>query len=161
MLQKHRLTIPVLTAEDAILAADCGAHGIVVSNHGGRQLDGAMSTLDALEEIVAAVKGRIQIHLDGGIRRGSDIFKAIALGADHCWVGRIPIWGLAVSWTNPPEPARLLTSQYDGERGVTLGLNLLQEELTLTMALCGCSKLSDITPGHLARLRANGLFAKL
>lgn len=70
----------------------------MVSNHGGRQLDGAMSTLDALEEIVGAVKGRIQIHLDGGIRRGSDIFKAIALGADHCWVGRIPIWGLAVSW---------------------------------------------------------------
>jgi (S)-2-hydroxy-acid oxidase len=87
----------VLTAEDALLAAESGVHGIIVSNHGGRQLDGAISTFDALEDIVTAVKGRIQIHFDGGIRRGSDIFKAIALGADYCWVGRIPVWGLAVS----------------------------------------------------------------
>lgn len=89
--------ISVMTAEDALLAADAGVHGIIVSNHGGRQLDSVCATLDALEDIVAAVKGRIQIHVDGGIRRGSDIFKAIALGADYCWVGRIPIWGLAVS----------------------------------------------------------------
>lgn len=86
-----------MTAEDALLAADAGVHGIIVSNHGGRQLDSVCSTLDVLPEIVGAVKGRIQVHVDGGIRRGSDIFKALALGADYCWVGRIPIWGLAVS----------------------------------------------------------------
>lgn len=96
-----------MTAEDALLAADAGVHGIIVSdllghpltqisNHGGRQLDTVLSGLDALEEIAAVVKGRLQIHVDGGIRRGSDIFKALALGADYCWVGRIPIWGLAV-----------------------------------------------------------------
>ncbi|BEJ12495.1 hypothetical protein CspHIS471_0209550 [Cutaneotrichosporon sp. HIS471] len=135
----------ILTAEDALLAAESGVHGIIVSNHGGRQLDGAISTFDALEDIVTAVKGRIQIHFDGGIRRGSDIFKALAMGADYCWVGRIPVWGLA----------------YDGENGVSLALKLLYDELLITMALCGCSKLSDIRRSHLARLRGDGTFAKL
>lgn len=67
-----------------------------MSTHGGRQLDGAIAALDVLAEVVDAVAGRIQVHFDSGIRRGSDIFKALAIGADYCWVGRIPIWGLAV-----------------------------------------------------------------
>ena len=89
----------VLTAEDALEALDIGAHGIIVSNHGGRQLDGAVSTLDALPGIVEAIHGRMKIHIDSGIRRGSDVFKALALGADFCWMGRMPIWGLAVSFS--------------------------------------------------------------
>lgn len=87
----------VLTAEDTELAVEYGCEGIVVSNHGGRQLDGVMATLDALPECVKAARGRIKIHVDGGFRSGTDIFKALALGADCCWVGRPAIWGLAVS----------------------------------------------------------------
>lgn len=130
----------ILTGEDAALAVEAGADGIVVSNHGGRQLDGAMATLDALPEIVAAVKGRIPVHIDGGIRRGSDIFKALALGADHCWVGRIPLWGLA----------------YKGEEGVRIALNILHDEFRTVMALMGCTKIEDIKPEHLARFGPDG-----
>lgn len=135
----------ILTAEDAELAIEAGADGIVVSNHGGRQLDGAMSTLDALPEIVAAVRGRIPVHIDGGIRRGSDIFKALALGADHCWVGRIALWGLA----------------YKGEEGVSIALNILHDEFRLVMALMGCKTVKDIKPEHLARMAPDGTFRKL
>lgn len=130
----------ILTGEDAALAVEAGADGIVVSNHGGRQLDGAMATLDALPEIVEAVKGRIPLHIDGGIRRGSDIFKALALGADHCWVGRIPLWGLA----------------YKGEAGVSIALNILHDEFRTVMALMGCTKIEDIKPEHLARFGPDG-----
>jgi (S)-2-hydroxy-acid oxidase len=87
----------VLTAEDTLKAIEMGCDGIIVSNHGGRQLDGVPATLDALPECVVAAEGRIRIHVDGGIRSGTDIFKALALGAEHCWVGRPAIWGLAVS----------------------------------------------------------------
>jgi len=87
----------VLTAEDTELAVKYGCDGIVVSNHGGRQLDGVMATIDALPECVEAARGRISIHVDGGFRTGTDIFKALALGADCCWVGRPALWGLAVS----------------------------------------------------------------
>ncbi len=87
----------VLTAEDTDLAVKYGCDGIVVSNHGGRQLDGVMATIDALPECVEAARGRISIHVDGGFRTGTDIFKALALGADCCWVGRPALWGLAVS----------------------------------------------------------------
>ncbi len=76
--------------------------GIVVSNHGGRQLDGMTSTLDALPDVVDAVAGRIPVHFDGGIRRGSDVFKALALGADFCFVGRVALWGLAVGADSGP-----------------------------------------------------------
>jgi len=87
----------VLTAEDTELAVKHGCDGIIVSNHGGRQLDGVMATLDALSECVEAAEGRIKVHVDGGFRSGTDVFKALALGADCCWVGRPAIWGLAVS----------------------------------------------------------------
>ncbi|KAI6919226.1 FMN-dependent dehydrogenase [Hortaea werneckii] len=87
----------VLSPEDVTLAIKHGIDGIVVSNHGGRQLDGVPATLDALRECALTAGSRIPIAVDGGIRRGSDIFKAIALGACHVFVGRIPIWGLAVS----------------------------------------------------------------
>jgi len=86
----------ILSAEDAVLAMKHGVDGIVISNHGGRQLDGVSPTLDALTECAAVTQGRIPIHVDGGIRKGTDIFKALALGADCCWVGRPVIWGLAV-----------------------------------------------------------------
>ena len=78
------------------MAIRYGIAGIVVSNHGGRQLDGVPATIDALPECAAAAKGRIKIAIDGGIRRGSDVFKALALGADFCFMGRVPLWGLAV-----------------------------------------------------------------
>lgn len=74
-----------------------GLDGIIISNHGGRQLDGVPASIDALADCARLVQGRIKIGLDGGIRRGTDIFKAIALGADCCFIGRIPLWGLAVS----------------------------------------------------------------
>jgi (S)-2-hydroxy-acid oxidase len=85
-----------MTAEDTLLAMSYKVDGIIISNHGGRQLDGSPATLDALVECVDAAKGSIPIHVDGGFRRGSDIFKALALGADCCWVGRVALWGLAV-----------------------------------------------------------------
>lgn len=111
----------VYTPEDVALAIRYGLDGIIISNHGGRQLDGVPATLDALRECAPVAAGRIPIAIDGGIRRGSDIFKALALGAQHCFVGRVPIWGLA----------------YDGERGVGLAINLLLEEFKLAMALTG------------------------
>lgn len=93
------MDLVVYTSEDAALAVRYGLDGIIISNHGGRQLDGVPASVDALAECARVVKGRIKIALDGGIRRGTDIFKAIALGADCCFIGRIPIWGLAVSLT--------------------------------------------------------------
>ena len=87
----------VLTAEDVEMAIQHGCDGVVVSNHGGRQLDQAPATIDALPECVRAARGRIEVHVDGGIRSGMDIFKALALGAKCVWIGRPVIWGLAVS----------------------------------------------------------------
>jgi (S)-2-hydroxy-acid oxidase len=100
----------VNTAEDVALAIQYGVNGIIISNHGGRQLDGVPATLDTLRECAPIAKGRIGIVVDGGIRQGSDIFKALALGAEHCFVGRIPIWGLGVSLQRNFEPLRILTS---------------------------------------------------
>ena len=135
----------VLTAEDTLLAIEYGCDGIIVSNHGGRQLDGVPATLDALPECVEAAQGRIAIHVDGGFRRGSDIFKAIALGANCCWVGRPAIWGLA----------------YDGQNGVDLMLDILYEEFKRCMQLTGCVSVKDITKAKLALVQANGLLSKL
>src|SRR5437588_9194426 len=93
----------VTSPKDVELAIKYGVDGVVISNHGGRQLDGMPATLDVLEECVNVSQGRIQLAIDGGIRRGSDIFKALALGANHCFIGRIAIWGLAVR-SLPPYP---------------------------------------------------------
>lgn len=90
----------VLTAEDVELAIEYGCDGVIVSNHGGRQLDEVPATIDALPECAKAARGRIRLHVDGGIRSGSDIFKAVALGAECCWVGRPVMWGLAVSFAS-------------------------------------------------------------
>ncbi|KAF9363701.1 Hydroxyacid oxidase 1 [Mortierella sp. NVP85] len=120
----------VMTAEDAKLAADAGCQGILVSNHGGRQLDGVLATIDALPEVLEAVKGRnVEVYLDGGVRKGTDVFKALALGAKAVFLGRPVLWGLA----------------HNGEEGVSLALNLIQQEFELAMALAGCCQLSDIT----------------
>lgn len=135
----------IATAEDALLAVNHGVDGIIVSNHGGRQLDGAIATIDALPEIVAAVKGRVPIHIDGGIRHGLDIFKAIALGADFCWIGRPVLWGLA----------------YKGQEGVDLCLRLLTEEFERTMGLAGVTKVSDIGPEYLCKINRDGFVSRL
>ena len=126
----------VLTAEDAHLATDAGADGVVVSNHGGRQLDGVLSGVDALPEVVEAVAGRIPVLMDGGIRRGADVLRAVALGAAAVLVGRPAAWGLAV----------------DGENGVARVLELLRDELRNAMILTGCGAVRDITSELVARI---------
>jgi 4-hydroxymandelate oxidase len=118
----------ILRGDDAVRAVECGVKAIVVSNHGGRQLDGAIASLDALAEIVAAVDNRAEVLLDGGIRRGTDILKALALGAKAVLIGRPVLWGLAVA----------------GKTGVSHIISLLQHELNLAMALSGCAQLQDI-----------------
>lgn len=118
----------IMTAEDAELAVDHGAAGVVVSNHGGRQLDGTVGTLDALPEVAAAVRGRSEVYVDGGIRRGTDVFKALALGARAVLVGRPILWGLAL----------------DGSDGVRAVLDHLRLELSTTMALAGRPRVRDI-----------------
>ena len=126
----------VLTAEDAALALDHGAAGVIVSNHGGRQLDGAIATLDALPEVAGVCAGRADVLVDGGIRRGTDVFKALALGANAVLIGRAYLWGLAV----------------DGQAGVSRVLEMLRSELELTMALAGCATVASITPAHVRRV---------
>jgi len=118
----------VLTADDARAALDHGVAGVIVSNHGGRQLDGAVASLDALPEIAAAVRDRVPVLVDGGIRRGVDILKALALGAHATLAGRAYLWGLAA----------------DGERGVRDVIALLRAELELAMALSGCADVASI-----------------
>ncbi|KAG8626197.1 hypothetical protein KVT40_006598 [Elsinoe batatas] len=135
----------VATAEDALLAVHHGVDGIVVSNHGGRQLNGALATIDALPEIVSAVQGKIPVHVDGGIRHGTDIFKALALGADFVWIGRPVLWGLA----------------YKGQAGVDLCLRLLSDEFRLCMALAGVTNVKDISKDYLVKLDASGFVSKL
>jgi len=119
----------VLHPEDARLAIDHGAVGVIVSNHGARQLDTVPATINALPAIVEAVDGKIEVLIDGGIRRGTDVFKAIALGAKAVGVGRPIIWGLAV----------------DGQQGAKRILDLLRKDFELTMKLCGCTSIQDIT----------------
>ncbi|GAC1616196.1 MAG: alpha-hydroxy acid oxidase [Ktedonobacteraceae bacterium] len=120
----------ILTAEDAELAIGHGAAAIVVSNHGGRQLDGAIASIEALPEIVAAAAGRCEIYMDGGIRRGTDVLKALALGAHAVLVGRPVLWGLAAN----------------GAAGVHHVLEILRQELEMSMILSGCPSLKSITP---------------
>ncbi|XP_055590835.1 uncharacterized protein LOC129742922 [Uranotaenia lowii] len=118
----------VLTKEDAGCALEIGVAAVYVSNHGGRQLDSIPATIEALPEIVSAVGGKIPILFDGGVAKGTDIFKALAYGADIVLVGRSILWGLAV----------------DGQRGVESVLEILRNELDNTMALAGCSSLEEI-----------------
>ncbi|XP_050231637.1 glycolate oxidase isoform X2 [Mercurialis annua] len=122
----------VLTAEDARLSVQNGAAGIIVSNHGARQLDYVPATIAALEEVVKAAQGRIPVFLDGGVRRGTDVFKALALGASGVFVGRPVLYSLAA----------------EGEAGVRKMLGMLREEFELTMALSGCRSLKEITRDH-------------
>ncbi|XP_063695701.1 uncharacterized protein LOC134827092 [Culicoides brevitarsis] len=119
----------ILTKEDAILAADAGVAGIIVSNHGARQIDSTTSTIEALPEIASAVGDRVVVMLDGGVSQGTDIFKALALGAKLVFIGRPAIWGLSVA----------------GQRGVEQVIEILRKELDVTMTLMGCAKISDIT----------------
>jgi isopentenyl diphosphate isomerase/L-lactate dehydrogenase-like FMN-dependent dehydrogenase len=125
----------VMSPHDAALAAEHGADAVVVSNHGGRQLDGAQATLEALPAVVDAVGDRLQVLLDGGIRRGADIAKAVALGARACMIGRPYLYGLAVG----------------GQDGVARTIRILTAELRRTMALMGCTRMDQLGPGSIAR----------
>jgi isopentenyl diphosphate isomerase/L-lactate dehydrogenase-like FMN-dependent dehydrogenase len=126
----------VLHPDDAREARERGVDGIVVSNHGGRQIDGAIASLDALPPIVDAVGDGISVLLDSGIRSGADAFKALALGADAVLVGRPYLWGLAL----------------DGQNGVETVLRSLLAELDLTMTLSGFTRVSEIDSGVLRQI---------
>ncbi|CAI0409506.1 unnamed protein product [Linum tenue] len=123
----------VLTAEDARIAVQVGAAGIIVSNHGARQLDYVPATIRALEEVVKGAQGRVPVFLDGGVRRGTDVFKALALGASGIFIGRPVVFSLAA----------------EGEAGVRNVLQMLRDEFELTMALSGCRNLGEITRAHI------------
>lgn len=136
----------IMTAEDAAQAVEAGVDGVIVSNHGGRQLDGVPSTLEVLPEVADAVSGRIPVIFDGGITRGSDLFKALALGANLCLIGRSALWGLA----------------YDGQKGVETVLHILERELWRTMSLMGVNSIKGITRSMLGRPKRDGFgIAKL
>jgi L-lactate dehydrogenase (cytochrome) len=124
----------VMDAEDARGAVAAGVDAIVVSNHGGRQLDGTTSTVAALPRVVDAVAGRCEVLLDGGIQSGQDVLKALALGARGCLIGKAFLYGLAAA----------------GEAGVALALALLRRELEVTMALCGARDVGELGPQVLA-----------
>jgi isopentenyl diphosphate isomerase/L-lactate dehydrogenase-like FMN-dependent dehydrogenase len=122
----------VMTAEDAVLAADRGAAGVIVSNHGGRQLDGVAATIDVVAEVAEAVGDRVEVLMDGGDRRGTDVVTALALGARAVLVGRPAIWGLAAA----------------GEQGARHVLGLLRDEFELALALCGCPAPDEVSRAH-------------
>jgi 4-hydroxymandelate oxidase len=126
----------ILRGDDAIRAVEHGAQAVIVSNHGGRQLDGAIASIDALSEVVAAVGDQVDVLVDGGIRRGTDVLKALALGAKAVLLGRPVLWGLTLA----------------GEAGVKHVLELLRDEFDLAMALSGCAKLQDIDSSLVIRL---------
>jgi len=125
----------VMSPRDAVLAAEHGADAVVVSNHGGRQLDGAQATLEALPAVVDAVGDRLQVLLDSGIRRGADIAKAVALGARACMIGRPYLYGLAIG----------------GQDGVARAIRILTAELSRTLALMGCTRVDQLGPDSIAR----------
>ncbi|HEY1284864.1 MAG TPA: alpha-hydroxy acid oxidase [Solirubrobacterales bacterium] len=133
----------VVTAEDASLAVEHGAAGVIVSNHGGRQLDGCLPGAEALPEVVDAVDGRAAVLVDGGIRRGIDVAIALALGADAVLVGRPALWGLAVG----------------GEEGARRILEILSAELELTLALCGCATPAELNRSHVKRAPTPSLYS--
>jgi isopentenyl diphosphate isomerase/L-lactate dehydrogenase-like FMN-dependent dehydrogenase len=125
----------ILTAEDALLAVEHGASAVIVSNHGGRQLDGVPPTLDALPEVVEAVGERVEVLVDGGIRRGTDVLKALALGARAAMSGRAVLWGLAAG----------------GEEGARQVLELLRAEIEVGLKLLGCASPAEVTRAHVRR----------
>ena len=131
----------VLHPAEAREAADRGLDGIIVSNHGGRQLDGAAASFDALPAVVDAVAGRLPVLMDGGIRRGGDVVKALASGAACCLVGRPQLWGLAVG----------------GEAGVAHVIDIFRRELDRAMGLMGAARIGDLGPHCLARVGPSGL----
>jgi isopentenyl diphosphate isomerase/L-lactate dehydrogenase-like FMN-dependent dehydrogenase len=134
----------ILTPEDAALAVEHGAAAVVVSNHGGRQLDRSPATADVLAEIADAVDGRVPVLVDGGIRRGVDIAIALALGADAVLVGRPAVWGLAAA----------------GEEGAGRVLSMLRAELELTLALCGCTSPAELSRSHVQRAPATSVYSR-
>ena len=119
----------IMRSDDALLAANNGAKAIIVSNHGGRYLDTTPATIEVLPEITNAVQDKAEVYLDGGIRRGTDIYKAIALGARAVLIGRPLFWGLAVN----------------GEQGLSSVLEILRDELDSTMGMCGCADIESIS----------------
>jgi L-lactate dehydrogenase (cytochrome) len=129
----------ILDPEDAEQAAKTGAEALIVSNHGGRQLDGAMSSIAALPDIVQAVGSQIEVLMDGGIRSGQDVIKALALGAKGVFIGRAFLYGLGAL----------------GEEGVTLALDIIRRELDVTLALCGLKDVRDVDEGILAPAALN------
>ncbi len=120
----------VMTREDAVAAADTGADGVIVSNHGGRQLDGVASSISRLPEVVAAVGDNIEVYMDGGVRSGIDVVKAVALGAKGVMIGRPWVWALAAR----------------GEQGLENLLSVFQQEISVAMALMGVNRIGEITP---------------
>jgi 4-hydroxymandelate oxidase len=124
----------VLRGDDAAIALDHGIKGIIVSNHGGRQLDGAIPCIKALPDVVENVAGRCEVLMDGGIRRGTDIVKALARGARAVFIGRPLVWGLA----------------WDGAAGVETVLRILRDEFDTALALCGATNVKDLPPGLIA-----------
>jgi len=125
----------VMTGEDAIAAVDVGADGVIVSNHGGRQLEGVASCISKLPEVVAAVGDRVEVHMDGGVRSGTDVVKAVALGAKSVMIGRPWVWAIAAR----------------GEQGLVDLLQIFQQEIAVTMALMGVSRINEITPAFAER----------
>ncbi|MGB6117982.1 MAG: alpha-hydroxy acid oxidase [Mesorhizobium sp.] len=132
----------VLDAEDARMAAKTGADAIIVSNHGGRQLDGAPSSISVLPEIVEAVDGKVEVHMDGGIRSGQDVLKALCLGAQGTFIGRPFLYGLGAG----------------GREGVTEALSIIRRELDTTLALCGKRDIRDAGPDMLYRRAGQNRF---
>ncbi|CAL1684387.1 unnamed protein product [Lasius platythorax] len=131
---KRTTTLPIilkgiLTAEDARLAVESGVDGIIVSNHGARQIDGVPATIEVLPEISKAVGDQVEVYMDGGVTQGIDVLKALALGAKMVFFGRPMLWGLA----------------YGGEKGASEILELMRREIDLAFALTGCASLKDIT----------------
>jgi isopentenyl diphosphate isomerase/L-lactate dehydrogenase-like FMN-dependent dehydrogenase len=123
----------ILHPQDAVLAADCGADAVVVSNHGGRNLDVTMAPIEVLPDILQALGGRIPVIVDSGFRRGSDVVKALALGADMVYVGRSTLYGVGAG----------------GEAGATRAINIFREEIDRVMALIGCPDVAGLNSDYL------------
>ena len=137
---RERWNVPIIvkglvTAEDALLACQHGASAVVVSNHGGRQLDGVIASLEALPEVVEAVGDRAEVYVDGGVRRGSDVVMALALGARAVLVGRPAMYGLA----------------FGGAKGVQQVLEILRDEVENALALLGCRSPAEVTRAHVTQ----------